>query len=246
VHPDAPVAQAARRIALGKLFNAGQTCIAPDFALIPHGTTEAFVEAFADAVQAAGPTAQETSIISDRAHARLRALLAEAESTGARIVPCGADGEGRRMAPVLVLGAPRNLRLWSEEIFGPILPVAEYDDFGQAVDWIRAMPRPLAMYLFDPDVSRARATLARIPSGGASINDTLAHFAQENLPFGGISASGMGAYHGKAGFDAFSHRRGVVAASSLSPARRVMAPPYRRAVKSALTALIGPFGRVLG
>lgn len=244
VGPDAPVAHAAARIAVGKLFNAGQTCIAPDYVLVPRGKVDVFVAAFRDAVEAMGETARQTAVISDRAIARLEGLLAEAEAGGATLERVAQNGPGRRMAPVLVLRPPPEGRLLSEELFGPVLPILEYDDVEAAITYVQGRPRPLAFYVFEPDERRAAAILSRVVSGGASINDTLVHFGQENLPFGGVGQSGMGAYHGRAGFDSFSHVRGVLSASAWAPARHLLAPPYGRVLNAALAALRGPLGRL--
>ncbi|GDX80804.1 aldehyde dehydrogenase [Deltaproteobacteria bacterium] len=241
---DAPMAHAAARVAVGKLFNAGQTCIAPDYVLLPRGKLDVFVAAFRDAVERMGPSARQTAVISDRAHARLLALLAEAEAGGATLEHVGSDGAGRRMAPVLVLHPPAHGRLLTEELFGPVLPILEYDSLDTAIRYVQGRPRPLAFYVFEPDVRRAESLLRRVVSGGASINDTLVHFGQENLPFGGVGQSGVGAYHGRAGFDSFSHIRGVLSASAFAPARHLLAPPYGRLLEGALAALRGPLGRL--
>ena len=250
IHPDAPIAHAADRIAVGKLFNAGQTCIAPDYVLLPKGKEEVFVQAFRDAVQRrwGDPMGSPdyTAIASERGHARLRALIGEARRAGARIEQIGEAVKGdRRLPPTLVLDLPEGVGLMREEIFGPVLPVLTYERIGDALELVQSRSRPLAFYLFDPVESRARETLAQVVSGGAVINDTLVHFAQEHLPFGGIGASGMGVYHGRAGFDACSHRRGVMWSSPVSPARALLGPPYGAAVEAAIRGLMGRLGRLV-
>ena len=171
------------------------------------------------------------------------AMVAEARGAGARVEPTGV-ATGRRMCPVLVFGAPGTARLLQEEIFGPVLPIVTYDSEEQALAFIRERPRPLAFYLFDNDDRRARHTLTRVVSGGACINDTLVHFAQENLPFGGVGQSGMGAYHGETGFKTFSHSRSVLSAAA-SPAQRVLAPPWGRVAEAAIQVAISRLGRLL-
>ena len=252
VHPDYPVATAAERIALGKLFNAGQTCIAPDYVLLPEGREAVFLEAFRASVQRRWPAVlaneQYTAVVSDRHLARLRALVDDARKKGARVETLG-DGDpggSRRLEPTLVFGATNGMLLMQEEIFGPVLPVLGYRTLDEAVAGINARPRPLAFYCFDEDEARGQATLRRVVSGGACLNDTVVHFAQENLPFGGVGASGSGAYHGVHGFETFSHRRGVVVASALSPARQLLAPPYGRALEAVVSALASKVGRYLG
>lgn len=244
VHPEYDIRKAAERIALGKLFNAGQTCIAPDYALIPEGKEAAFAQAFRETCSRAQPglphNPQYTSVLSVRHWERLNALLEEARERGARLETTGGEPDAgkRRMAPVLVFDAHEGTRLMQEEIFGPILPVRSYRTLEGALAEIAARPRPLAFYYFDEDLDRARGILKRTLSGGACLNDTLVHFVQEELPFGGVGASGMGAYHGRAGFEAFSHARGVLVASPLSVARRLQAPPYGRVLERALDVIL--------
>ncbi len=243
VHAEARVAFAAERIAVGKLFNAGQTCIAPDYALVPRGQERAFTDAYARAIRAFAPNLEGlTSIINDRALARLRALLDDASAKGATIERLG-DDRGRVMAPTVVTGVREDMLVMQDEIFGPILPVEVYDSVDDAVALIAKRPRPLAFYYFDDDRSRARSVLDRVVCGGACLNDTLVHFAQEHLPFGGVGASGMGAYHGRVGFETFSHARGVLAASRLSAARTFLTPPFGAMVNGALELLIRGAGR---
>jgi len=247
VHADYPIAKAAARIAVGKMFNAGQTCIAPDYVLIADGRESEFVSAFRAAAKAAYPRldgGQYSSVVSDRHLARLEGLLADAQSQGARVEPVFPDEkvQGRRMPPVLVLGATSEMKLMQEEIFGPILPIRTHKNLDGAIDEINGRPRPLSFYYFDEDLDRATGVLSRTISGGACLNDTLVHFAQEDLPFGGVGASGMGAYHGRAGYDVFSHTRGVLIASAMSPARQLQSPPYGRVLDTALEVLIGGAG----
>jgi len=243
IHPDYPLDRAAERIALGKLFNAGQTCIAPDYVLVSRGKEDALVAAFEKAARRAYPelpaTADYSAIVSPRHHERLTALLDDATRRGARIHTIGASPAkgSRKLAPALVLGATAEMKVMQEEIFGPLLPVLAYGTLEEARQRIADGPRPLALYYFDEDAARAEEILRRTPSGGACVNDTLIHFAQERLPFGGVGASGQGAYHGVAGFERFSHLRGVLDASSLAPARRLQSPPYGRLLDAALATL---------
>jgi len=243
IHPDYPLARAADRIAAGKLFNAGQTCIAPDYALVAAGSEEAFARAFEAAALRAYPglpaTQDYSAIVSVRHRDRLLGLLDDARERGARLWPVGAAPEpgSRKLTPTLVLGATAEMKVMQEEIFGPILPVVSFATLEAARERVVDGPRPLAFYYFDEDPWRAEELLRRTVSGGACVNDTLVHFAQEELPFGGIGASGQGAYHGAAGFERFSHLRGVLEASALAPARRLQTPPYGRLVDVVLAAL---------
>jgi len=208
---------AAVKIAHGKLLNAGQTCIAPDYILLPRGQEAAFGNAFAKAVARLFPiiggNADYAAIISERHHERLQALLAEAQAGGARLQPVGPDAGSaaqRQMSPVLVFDAPAAGRLMQEEIFGPILPVLTYDTPDQAVAHINAHPRPLALYWFGTDTTARDRVLARTVSGGVTVNDTLMHIAHENLPFGGVGDSGWGSYHGEAGFLRLTQQKAVL------------------------------------
>ncbi|MBI5510624.1 MAG: aldehyde dehydrogenase family protein [Deltaproteobacteria bacterium] len=254
VHPDYPMAKAAARIALGKLFNGGQTCIAPDYALIAAGREAAFTEHFTATVQRAYPNLadnpQYTAVVNDRHHQRLLALVEDAVAKGAQVqtvAPHGAPkARPRRMAPVLLFGVNDQMRVMQEEIFGPLLPVWTYRSVDEAVTYINDHPRPLSFYYFDDDDRRVADVLHRVVSGDATVNDTMIHFAQESLPFGGIGASGIGAYHGEVGFRTFSHPRGVMVASGVSPARRLLAPPYGRLVDAGLKAMTSRVGRWLG
>jgi coniferyl-aldehyde dehydrogenase len=219
VEAGAPLDRAARRIAFGKLGNAGQTCIAPDYALVPEAAIEAFVTAFGQEVAKLYPgiatNPDYTTIVNDHHHSRLRGLLEDARAKGARIVDLGELAAGstpthpRTMIPALVLDVTDDMGLMKEEIFGPILPVVAYRSLEDAVTYVNARPRPLALYYFGPDGPGRRLVLERTTSGGVTIDDTLLHFGQEDLPFGGVGASGIGAYHGPEGFRTMSHARAI-------------------------------------
>ena len=245
IHPDYPLEKAAERIAIGKLFNAGQTCIAPDYVLVPKGSEEKFARAFREVVKRLYPdpgnNPDYTSIANPRSFERLKALLTDAESKGAkveRLVELPVQVGARKLAPTLVFGANDQMKVMQEEIFGPILPIQGYDSIDGALEYINSHPRPLAFYYFDSDQHRATELLRRTMSGGACLNDTLIHFAQEDLPFGGIGPSGNGAYHGFTGFQTFSHARGVYVSSPLSQVGRLQAPPYGKLLERALKFLM--------
>ena len=225
---------AAIKIAHGKLLNAGQTCIAPDYVLLPRGGEAAFGEAFARAVTKLFPSIagnpDYAAIINPRHHERLQALLAQAEAEGARLQVINpgagmANAASRQMAPVLVFGAAADSKLLSEEIFGPILPVLPYDSLDQAINYINARPRPLALYWFGSDTAARDQVLARTVSGGVTVNDTLMHIAHENLPFGGVGESGWGAYHGEAGFLRLTQQKPVLVQSRWARGD-LFYPPY--------------------
>ncbi len=205
-------------IVFGKLSNGGQTCVAPDYALVHEDDVDAFVARY-DAMVARfypdGPTSADyTSIVSDRHYDRLKALVDDARRQGARVIEAGvtpqrAGSRTRTLAPMLVVGASDDSALMQEEIFGPILPVRTYRTIGDAIDYVNARPRPLALYYFGPTDADCASVLERTTSGNVGINNTLLHVAQEDLPFGGVGPSGMGAYHGIEGFRAMSHAKGV-------------------------------------
>ncbi|MEE1655040.1 coniferyl aldehyde dehydrogenase [Microvirga sp. CF3062] len=230
---DYPVEKAAERIAVGKLFNSGQTCIAPDYVLVPSDKQEAFVTAYRDAVSELYPTLAAnpdyTAIISERHHARLRHLIADAQERGAHVHDINPGGETlnaahRKLAPVVLTDVSDHAQVMQEEIFGPILPVISYDNVESACRFINARPHPLALYLFSHDKALTERVLAGTRSGGVAINDTLLHCVQEELPFGGVGPSGMGAYHGEAGFRTFSHARSVFRQARFNGAGMTKAP----------------------
>ena len=220
------------QIAHGKLINAGQTCIAPDYVLLPQGREADFERAFAAAVARLFPTGAAhpdyASIVSDRHHARLLSLVDEARARGARVVevaPRSGSGHARQMTPVLVFQPPADARLMREEIFGPVLPVLTYTQLDQAIATINAGPQPLALYWFGSDTAARERVLSRTVSGGVTVNDTLLHIAHDNLPFGGVGESGWGAYHGETGFLRFTQQKPVLVQSRWA-ASSLFYPPY--------------------
>ncbi len=229
------LAESAPRLAFGKLFNAGQTCVAPDYALVPRARIDEFVREVSAAASAMYPqfagNQQYTSIISERHHARLQQLVQDAEQQGARVVRLGGDTAGqadeRRMAPVLLLDVTPEMAVMREEIFGPLLPVVPYDTLQQAIAFINQRERPLALYWFGRERRNCTKVLHSTISGGVTINDALWHAAQENLPFGGVGASGTGAYHGEHGFLAFSKQKPIYRQARLN-GFGLFRPPYGR------------------
>lgn len=210
--------RAAASLAFGKLANGGQVCVAPDYALVPEKDVERFVAAYDKAVRSRypdGPASSAfTSVINERHYGRLRALLEEARVKGARVIEVGVNPDAARnrphtLAPTVVLGASGDMGILNEEIFGPVLPIVPYRKIEDAIAHINAGPRPLALYYFGSNGADRRQVLERTTSGNVTINDTLLHYAQDDLPFGGVGASGMGAYHGIEGFKSLSHAKGV-------------------------------------
>ena len=233
VAADADLDLAAADIAYGKLLNAGQTCIAPDYALVPAELMSAFTRALRNAVERYYPNSAEneeyTSIASDRHYLRLRSYLEEARRRGVEIVPLGSEGGAgsRKFPPALVIDPPETLALMREEIFGPILPVKPYHSLEQAIGYINSQPRPLALYIFAKNKKVIDQVLARTVSGGVCVNDTLLHVAADDLPFGGAGASGMGQYHAREGFDTFSKLKPVFERRFFGLGR-MLRPPYKR------------------
>ena len=246
LHEGYPVKRAAPRIVFGKLLNAGQTCLAPDYVLCPRDKIPALVAAITAEVKKRYPTLKDnpdyTAVVSEQHHKRLAGYLADAVEKGAEIVEINPADEdlsaGRRMAPTLVLNPTAEMRVMQEEIFGPLLPIVPTDSTDAAVEYVNDQPRPLALYYFDTSGRRARKMMERTISGGVTINDTLMHVAIEDLPFGGVGASGMGAYHGFEGFETFSHKKSVLSQSRLTLTPYLIRPPYGRLMSVLMKLLI--------
>lgn len=227
-----PVDEAAGRVMYGKCLNAGQTCIAPDYALVPQESVQAFVESARSAVATLYPTLagndDYTSIVDERHRKRLAQLLADAASKGARVTELNPAGEdlaaaGKR-APTLLTGVDDSMDVMREEIFGPLLPVIPYERLEDAIAYVNARPRPLALYVFENDSAAVDQVIRNTVSGGVTVNETILHIAQDDLPFGGVGASGMGHYHGREGFDTFSKRKPVFRQSGLNGLKLFRAP----------------------
>ena len=234
VAPGFPMERAAARILLGKCLNAGQTCIAPDYVLVPEGMEQAFVAAARACVSRMYPqilsTPDYSSIVSDRHYERLTGYIDDARTQGAKVESLAAQGEApdpasRRFPPTALTGVRDGMRVMQDEIFGPLLPVIGYRNMDSAIAYVNARPRPLALYLFDDDSARVERVLVRTIAGGVTVNDTLLHIAQESLPFGGVGPSGMGQYHGYEGFLAFSKLKPVFRQSRLN-GLALFNPPY--------------------
>jgi coniferyl-aldehyde dehydrogenase len=215
IDDDYPVRTAARRIAYGKCANGGQICTSPDYLLVPKDKTEDFVAAYRQEVDTLYPNIGDnpdfTWVVNDRHFARLSGLVDDAKAKGARVVELGTkqSSDSRLFPPMLLLDVTEEMEVMQEEIFGPILPVVTYDGLDDAIAYVNARPRPLALYFFGNNTESQRRVLERTTSGGVLINDTILHYAQDDLPFGGIGPSGMGAYHGLEGFKTMSHAKAV-------------------------------------
>ena len=198
--PGADIAGAAADIAYGKFTNAGQTCVAPDYVLVPRGDLQPFLAALD--MKVAGYFPQMSAVFGEKGKSRAASLLEEARTAGVEVRTLGRNASA-------VIDPPDALGVMREEIFAPILPVIPYDGVDQALERVRGQARPLAFYLFGKDRGVIERSLLSTLSGGVVINDTLIHVGIEDLPFGGIGPSGMGHYHGREGFDTFSHLRAV-------------------------------------
>jgi coniferyl-aldehyde dehydrogenase len=244
VGPGARFEHAVERIVFGKLVNAGQTCIAPDYVLLPRDRVDDFV-AVAQRVMARmyprlAQNGQYASIASDRQYQRLIGLLDDARERGARIHPLGdaaADATRRLLPPQLLSQVDDSMVVMREEIFGPLLPLLAYDTIDQAIAWVTERPHPLALYLFESDRALIERVLSRTVAGGVSVNDTLYHIAQHGLPFGGVGASGMGGYHGEAGFRTFSHLKPVFHQARFN-GTGLFNPPYGERFRRLLDLLL--------
>ena len=240
VSADVPLADAAERIAFGKTMNAGQTCVAPDYVLVPQDRLEGFVAAYRAAVQRFYPKLENnpdyTAIINERQLGRLKGYIADAEAKGAQLVPLFPGDQGRRLAHSLVLNVSDEMKLMQEEIFGPLLPVVPYQRLDEAFAYINDRPRPLALYYFGYDKGEQQRVLHETHSGGVCLNDTLLHVAQDDMPFGGVGSSGMGHYHGHEGFLTFSKAKGVLIKQRFNAARLIY-PPYGTAIQKLIQKL---------
>jgi NAD-dependent aldehyde dehydrogenases len=246
VHRDFPMRTAVERVITGKLYNAGQTCLAPDYLFLHESQRDEFVKLASEVARQLYPTwsgnADYTRIINAQHFDRLNGLLRNAVDRGAKPVALGTQENlapnssqsnlniatatnDRLFPPVVLLDANDGMQVMQEEIFGPILPVLTYRELNEALQYVNDHARPLALYYFDHDSRRVDHVLETTISGGVTVNDVIYHIAQSNLPFGGVGPSGMGHYHGRAGFETFSKKKGVFLQSRFS-ALKFLRPPY--------------------
>jgi coniferyl-aldehyde dehydrogenase len=252
VGKDADLRQVAQRVLAVKTFNAGQICLSPDYVLIPKDRADAFVKEARAAVAQMYPSMRDnpdyTAMINLRGFERQLELLADARQQGAQVISLAPAGEDlsdaavRKMAPTLVVGGTGAMRVMQEEIFGPVLPVVAYDTLADAIDYINAHPRPLALYYFGDAGSHQRLeqeqVRTRTTSGALVVNDAMTHVFFDALPFGGVGASGMGHYHGEYGFKALSHAKPVVMQSPGGEVNLLMRAPYQPASVAVINGMI--------
>ncbi len=246
IHPDYSIDLAAQRILAGKLYNAGQTCVAPDYVLVAENRFADFVDAARRIAAKMYPrlvaNPDYTRIINDTHYRRLRDLVETACAAGASAIeinPAGenCDDRNRVFPPTILTNVPDSADVMQEEIFGPVLPIVTYSQFDEAVAYINARPRPLALYYFDDNSRRVREILGRTCSGGVTVNDCMFHVGQSCLPFGGVGPSGMGHYHGFDGFATFSKKKGVFLQSRFT-ALGLLRPPYGAAARRLINLIL--------
>jgi aldehyde dehydrogenase (NAD+) len=224
----------AKRLVWGKFVNAGQTCIAPDYVMVSEGRARPLVDALRTSIEelyGASEADRKSSpdlcrIINGRNFDRLKKLLDDTVSGGAKVeIGGGTDAGERYIAPTVLTGVSPDAPVMAEEIFGPILPILTYKSLDEVPPFITARDKPLALYVFGSDSARIESVIANTTAGGTCVNNTLIHFANQNLPFGGVGPSGTGNYHGFYGFKAFSHERAVLTQGRVDMLKQVY-PPY--------------------
>jgi len=241
----ADLTSTAERIILGKTMNTGQVCLAPDYIFVQKQETQNLLTALKSAASSMQSNANDcTSIVSDRHCERIKTLLEQANASGAQIietVKAETFKHPRQLPLSLVLNPKPDLGLMKEEIFGPILPVLEYEKIDEVISYINANERPLGLYYFGDDKNEQQQVLSQTISGGVTLNDVIFHVSVHDLPFGGVGASGMGAYHGKDGFKTFSHARAIYQQTKLPIGKLLgMIPPYGKKLEKTLKMELKP------
>ncbi|WP_328705920.1 coniferyl aldehyde dehydrogenase [Acinetobacter baretiae] len=226
---DADFDEAIQRIAFGKTMNSGQTCVAPDYVLVHTSQEQQFIEKYLLALQKFYPSIEHnpdyTAIVSQKQFERLERHIEDAKQQGATIHTMSGQASGRKLAHCVIQNPTSDMTVMQEEIFGPILPIITYVNIDEAIHYINQRSRPLALYYFGFNPKQQQHVLKHTHSGGVCLNETLMHVTQEDLPFGGVGASGLGSYHGIEGFKRFSHEKSVFARPKLS-FMKVIYPPY--------------------
>ena len=229
----------AQRVMQGKTMNAGQICLAPDYALVPEGKVKEFVDAAVSITSEMFPDMKDnddyTSIINQKHYDRIQGYLADAKEKGAEVVEINPSNEDfsqqphHKIPPTIVLNPTDDMQIMQEEIFGPVLPVKTYSDVSEAVDYINSKDRPLGLYYFGKHKKEKDFVLNNTTSGGVTINDVISHIQMEDLPFGGVGPSGMGSYHGHDGFKEFSHAKATYTQTKLNLMKIAgLVPPYKK------------------
>ena len=241
IGPEGDFDQAVERILYGKLINAGQTCIAPDYVLLPGYLLQPFIDTARHIANRLYPGLRDyTAIINPAHYQRLQHLLDDAETQGVQLHPLidhAANTDQRILPPVLLSQTSDSMQVMQQEIFGPLLPLVVYHTLDEAIAYINTRPRPLALYLFERNRAVIDQVLSQTLSGGVCLNDTLLHIAQDSLPFGGVGHSGMGAYHGYQGFITFSKLKPVFRQARWNGAA-LLQPPYGRVFRAMMRVLL--------
>ena len=244
IAPGASMKDAVERICFGKSLNAGQTCIAPDYVLLPAGKEQEFIDTYQATFARMYPTIRDnndyTAVVNERQHQRLQSWVADAKEKGAKITvvnPANEDFSGTRKMPLhLIENGTAEMKVLQEELFGPVMPVVPYRSLDDAIDYVNDRDRPLALYFFSYDKTQQKKVLERTHAGGVTINDTLMHIAQDDMPFGGVGPSGMGHYHGKEGFIALSKAKAVHRKGRFNSGQFIY-PPYGGAIQGLIRKL---------
>ncbi len=247
IHPDFPIRRAAESILAGKLYNAGQTCVAPDYALVAENHLDEFLEISRQTIAKMYPRLVDnpdyTRVINAPHYRRLRGLVDGALAKSAQAVEVNPAGEActevnRVFPPTLLSHVSDDTDVMQEEIFGPVLPLVTYSRLSDAIAYINARPHPLALYYFDDNSGRVQHVLDHTRAGGVTVNDCMFHVGQPCLPFGGVGSSGMGQYHGFDGFATFSKKKGVFLQSRFTTLG-LLRPPYGPKARRLLKFIIG-------
>ena len=233
------IQETAQRVMQGKTMNAGQICLAPDYALVPEESVDEFVKATVDVTSKMYPNMKDnedfTSIINQKHYDRIQGYLADAKEKGAEVIEINPSNEDftqqphHKIPPTLVLNPTDDMQIMQEESFGPVLPIKTYNDVSETVDYINSKDRPLGLYYFGEDSKEKDYVLNNTTSGGVTVNDVISHIQMEDLPFGGVGPSGMGSYHGHDGFKEFSHAKAVYKQTRVNLMKFAgLVPPYKK------------------
>ncbi|MAS51336.1 MAG: coniferyl aldehyde dehydrogenase [Chloroflexi bacterium] len=247
VSKSSKIKETATRVMQGKTMNAGQICLAPDYALVPEESIDEFVQATVDVTSEMYPDMKDnedfTSIINQKHYDRIQGYIADAKDKGADVVEINPSNEDfsqqphHKIPPTIILNPTEDMQVMQEEIFGPVLPVKTYKDVSETVDYINSKDRPLGLYYFGEDSKEKDYVLDNTTSGGVTVNDVISHITMEDLPFGGVGPSGMGSYHGYDGFKEFSHAKSVYKQSWINLNKLAgLVPPYKKKEDNAKTA----------
>ena len=236
VSESANMDSAAGAIMAGKMMNAGQICLSPDYVLVPKNRVREFVESSKKAVTKTFPTLMDnpdyTSVINETHFDRLNSYIDEAKQKGVEVVeinPANEDFDQQphnKIPPTLIIDPPEELQVMQNEIFGPVMPIKSYDQIEETISYVNDRPRPLGLYYFGSNKKEESDVLNRTTSGGVTVNDVVMHYLQEDLPFGGIGPSGMGSYHGEDGFKRFSHAKAIYSQTKVGAVLEALRPPY--------------------